>query len=1153
MQTRLNSYLWRIFSFLLIFTLVLTPSGSYYSQAPADSHETQDQEPEFVAAPGDHLVTNIILGPDTPNILGHGQQVYLDFSYSTNQEGGVRIFARPFTDGALTPGFSAHPSGTYPTSATGVGEGWFTINSGQVVVDQIRIRMTDANQTTILFETFIPVHYLFSNPENIVTGINLNPDTPDVLSLGQNLNLDFEYNTNQQGGVRIFARPFTNGALTPNYGAHGSTIYPYGNGKGSGFFSISSGQVVVDQIRIQMWNANQTTLLFEAFLPVYYRFWTPTNIVTNIELSPDTPNVFKYNENVNLTFLYNTNQEGGVRIFLRPFSGANLSPNYGAHPSELYLSGSGRGTGWFNLGSGPTVVDKIRVRMVDEQSNLLFEAFLPVHLLWAGAGPPPGPDMSITAIEVTQAIQDLNNSVDLVAGKPTYVRVHTSSPSNVSNVFATLSGRRGLVSLTPVINPGNPGAAITVRTSPDRGQINDSHWFLLPSSWTTAGNLRLTARLDPNNAKNDLNQTNNSISVMVNFKDTPPLRLRLVNVQYTTGGTTYLAGNNHLNAVESWLGRAYPISSLQVTRQTFVYPSSGLPNVDTLHSWLALGKLLRVIFTGEDARTVYYGLVDDGGGFMRGKAAGIPGTIAAGPTGTDTWGWDFDGSYGDWYTGHEIGHTRGRYHAMFCGAGGGTSYPYPNGRISPDLTGNGAIYGFDIVTRAIYGPNWKDVMTYCSNQWVSDFTYEGIRDYMVGIGSVSTASTTMVTASDFLVVMGLAHLATNTASLESVYLISQDNTLPLPEPGDWTIALVDAANNDLATHPFAPDELTDAEESPGVPAVIAEIVPWSPGAVKVEIRYDGEMVASRSASANPPSVNLIAPADGSDLPDGSFQVSWAGSDVDGDTLTYSLLYSNDGGLDWQTLATGVSGSGTELNTDQLPGGVGALRVVVSDGFYSDYDTNSGLIVPLHPPSAEILLPNADQVFHPTQQVDLVGSAYDLEDGVPDDEAFTWLSDVDGSLGNGANLSTSMLSTGAHVITLQVTDTDGMSGQAQRAILVAEEDVPVVLNLDVAPFGIGEVIDFGGAAVQHAVTLRSTGASELNWTASENIPWLSLNITAGQTPSDLILTINPGNLRVGSYNGQITFSSTQAENSPLSLAITLQVIGRVLYMPSISRQ
>ncbi len=53
---------------------------------------------------------------------------------------------------------------------------------------------------------------------------------------------------------------------------------------------------------------------------------------------------------------------------------------------------------------------------------------------------------------------------------------------------------------------------------------------------------------------------------------------------------------------------------------------------------------------------------------MRGLASGItqtpqPGTVASGPTGPSTFGWVSDGSYGDWYGGHEHGHTVGRFHA----------------------------------------------------------------------------------------------------------------------------------------------------------------------------------------------------------------------------------------------------------------------------------------------------------------------------------------------------------------------------------------------------------------------------------------------------------------------------------------------------------
>jgi hypothetical protein len=46
---------------------------------------------------------------------------------------------------------------------------------------------------------------------------------------------------------------------------------------------------------------------------------------------------------------------------------------------------------------------------------------------------------------------------------------------------------------------------------------------------------------------------------------------------------------------------------------------------------------------------------------------------------------------------------------------------------SPDARRGGAnaLYGFDSVGPTVYPPSWKDV-TYCNNEWVSDFACEGI-------------------------------------------------------------------------------------------------------------------------------------------------------------------------------------------------------------------------------------------------------------------------------------------------------------------------------------------------------------------------------------------------------------------------------------------
>ncbi len=107
---------------------------------------------------------------------------------------------------------------------------------------------------------------------NSISNIQLSPSSPASLALNQRVNITFDYVTDEVDGVRIFVRPFSNGSLTPHYGAHGSGLYPLGSGSGTGFFTIRSGDATVDQLRFQMLNADQSQLLLEFFIPVEYHF-----------------------------------------------------------------------------------------------------------------------------------------------------------------------------------------------------------------------------------------------------------------------------------------------------------------------------------------------------------------------------------------------------------------------------------------------------------------------------------------------------------------------------------------------------------------------------------------------------------------------------------------------------------------------------------------------------------------------------------------------------------------------------------------------------------------------------------------------------------------------------------------------------------------
>ena len=124
-----------------------------------------------------------------------------------------------------------------------------------------------------------------------MTQIALTPRTPNVLQLNDQVTFSFSYNTTEAGGVRIFARPFTNGGLTPNYAAHGSGVYPVGSGSGTGFFTITSGASPSTSIRFQMWDVRQTTLLYQGFIPVHYRFTGAVSTVVTARAGPDAERV----------------------------------------------------------------------------------------------------------------------------------------------------------------------------------------------------------------------------------------------------------------------------------------------------------------------------------------------------------------------------------------------------------------------------------------------------------------------------------------------------------------------------------------------------------------------------------------------------------------------------------------------------------------------------------------------------------------------------------------------------------------------------------------------------------------------------------------------------------------------------------------------
>jgi len=782
-------------------------------------------------------------------------------------------------------------------------------------------------------------------------------------------------------------------------------------------------------------------------------------------------------------------------------------------------------------------------------------------------------DVRVGAIEVTQGVQDLNNSVLLVRGKKTFVRVHASFANDMPpvNLTATLKGSTFVdfgngslteVTLPPALTPVNAGGFASISGDPNRGQLDDSFLFELPASWTEVDDLKLTAVIDPSGAVDDPVLLNNVKSVSVELAPPVSLHLRLFDVRYVDNGNIYAVSDVHFQHLESWLRRAFPISDLHVTHDSYVYTFKGFPVAGVVNTDLIKFRANNQATSGENPLTVYYGLVSDEVDFMRGLALDAPSYIASGPAGKpgefhdpgDSSIWDLDDSYADWYGGHEVAHTRGRKHAEYCGAEGGVSYPYPTGRISPEFVGDDAIYGFDIETKKIYSPFWKDLMTYCPKEWLSDFTYEGIYNFLLQeqTNSANLQSIPQVEEEMFLIT-ALADLDGSGGSFHSVSLELGASSTNEGAESDWSLVLQDSSGAVLESYPIEPHVPSDIEQQANPQLLIDESVPWVEGTAVIQLRHNDQVLDERQISENAPTVAVNKPA----IDAQSVTFSWIGVDADGDDLSYTLLYSADNGTSWQTLAVNLASSQLTMDQSDLPGGEGSrLRVIANDGVLNGQGTSAPFAVEPSPPQVSINSPLGNDAFYPAQTVTFEGSAYDNEDGLLADGALQWSSDRDGLLGSGVSLTTAELSTGAHQITLTGTDSDGQQSTANIAILVQNADIEPSPDLSVSPDSFDLELDLNDEPLELSITTRNSSTAPLKWTASSDVSWIMIHTGAGmpaptaggETPDTLIITVDPSQLKEGEYQATIRLTPEGADEKQVRITVTISASG--IFLPLI---
>ncbi len=722
-----------------------------------------------------------------------------------------------------------------------------------------------------------------------------------------------------------------------------------------------------------------------------------------------------------------------------------------------------------------------------------------------GVGSPPEPPR-LVALEVVQVIQDWRNEIPLVEGKKTVVRAIATSFEDlrfVGQLRAFAGSPPGAELPGSPLQPSNPGGYVNIHVNSDmsRDRLGAGLYFELPEPWTHG---TVTFRLEWPSGSLICRELAGPIwedcQAVVTFTAAQVPQVRFVTVDYLKGVPPAL---QHVDVdlaadMARRLISAYPIANL-----AWNYGHSGLvfPGPPDTFDVRELLPFLRTADGCTDAvgcKRLYYGAI------LGDKIDGIakrPGNVGSGyvPHGRT--------AEGRHTHTHEFGHNLDRHHSVHstvpgadpgtkkgnCGEVASNAAPdFPNwfqvgGAFRPTLgpmdQGNNELtFGFDSDLKQVVDPNkWFDLMSYCSNPpidlWPSDFTYGNLLAAInVRFAPPAAVVFGALASGDFLIVRGSVDFKNGTVALLPFGTLIQSPAPDAPSAGAYLVRLRNGSGTLLQEIAFEPDRWEARGPDPEAGSFLIG-VPVDPDIRKVEIVHDGEVVASRTASANAPAVQVTSPNGGESLTGATVNLQWTGSDADGDPLTYVVQYSPDNGVTWTALGVDLTATSAQIPRSSLPASAqGLLRVHVSDGFLTAFDTSNGTFtVANNPPFVALGDPDDGRLYVGDQLVFLDALSFDPEDGNLADSQLSWSSSLDGALGadNNFSVEASDLSPGTHVITVTATDTQGAQATDTATIRIATEAAGSLADLTVAILDQAEPVPPGSSAI-YTITASNNG-------------------------------------------------------------------------------
>ncbi|WP_053333779.1 hypothetical protein [Gemmatimonas phototrophica] len=427
---------------------------------------------------------------------------------------------------------------------------------------------------------------------------------------------------------------------------------------------------------------------------------------------------------------------------------------------------------------------------------------------YTASGVVPGGNLNVQvlAATLTQAVQKLDNSVTLIAGRDAMLRVfpvanstNTVKPVVRVNVYGNGVLRTTLTATT---------SGTSVPTAINQGSMAASWNVLVPAVYVQAG-LGIQAVVDPDNAITESNESDNvypatGVPLPLTVRTVNPLNLTFVPVTTSSNSVT---GNVSASNAEAFLqgtrdmlpvgAVSYTIRAPYTTSNTLLSDGAG---------WVPLLNELDALRVAESGRN-YYGVAKVG------YSSGVAGYGYIG-RGTSV-GWDYLPS-GSGILAHELGHNFSRNHAP-CGgvSGADANYPYAGGQIG--------VFGYNVRTNALQASTTADLMGYCNPSWISDYNFNAMMTFRGFAASALVATTGSTFEQPSLLVWGRVE-SNGELVLEPALRLSARSVLPTTG-GDYTVAAYDDNGSAMFTFDFTPVEVANDGAEGG--AHFAFVVPMN--------------------------------------------------------------------------------------------------------------------------------------------------------------------------------------------------------------------------------------------------------------------------------------------------------------------------------------